>query len=144
MDWLLSRQDAIEKKLAARHLEAGGLALFDLSSAWLEGHSCPLGAFGHSRVELLGKPIPLRLDAAVTSVATNGGPRQGQSDSKTPGQHQQPRHRRSRKDGLAGIGEGRVSHRYEPESVSHAFSRPPSSDSSDAKNRKFSRLGVAD
>src|SRR6266480_3128486 len=49
LDWLLSRQDAIEKKLAARHLEAGGLALFDLSSAWLEGHSCPLGAFGHSR-----------------------------------------------------------------------------------------------
>jgi hypothetical protein len=49
MDWLLSRQGAIENKLAARHLEAGGLALFDLSSAWLEGHSCPLGAFGHSR-----------------------------------------------------------------------------------------------
>jgi hypothetical protein len=49
MDWLLSRQDAIEKKLAARHLSRGGLALFDLSSAWLEGHSCPLGAFGHSR-----------------------------------------------------------------------------------------------
>ena len=49
MDWLLSRQDAVEKKLAARHLSRGGLALFDLSSAWLEGHSCPLGAFGHSR-----------------------------------------------------------------------------------------------
>ena len=49
MDWLLARQDAIEKKLAARHLARGGLALFDLSSAWLEGHSCPLGAFGHSR-----------------------------------------------------------------------------------------------
>ena len=49
MDWLLSRQDAIEKKLAARHLSRSGLALFDLSSAWLEGHSCPLGAFGHSR-----------------------------------------------------------------------------------------------
>ena len=49
MDWLLSRQDRIEKKLAARHLSRGGLALFDLSSAWLEGHSCPLGAFGHSR-----------------------------------------------------------------------------------------------
>ncbi|HTP14293.1 MAG TPA: hypothetical protein VMK13_00475 [Streptosporangiaceae bacterium] len=49
MDWLVSRQDAIEKKLAARHLERGGLALFDLSSAWPEGHSCPLGAFGHSR-----------------------------------------------------------------------------------------------
>jgi transposase len=49
MDWLLSRQDAVENKLAARHLSRGGLALFDLSSAWLEGHSCPLGAFGHSR-----------------------------------------------------------------------------------------------
>ena len=49
MDWLFSRQDAIEKKLAARHLQRGGLALFDLSSAWLEGRSCPLGAFGHSR-----------------------------------------------------------------------------------------------
>ena len=49
MDWLFSRQDAIEKKLAARHLARGGLALFDLSSAWLEGHSCPLDAFGHSR-----------------------------------------------------------------------------------------------
>ena len=48
MDWLLSRQDAIEKKLADRHLARGGLALFDLSSAWLEGRSCPLGAFGHS------------------------------------------------------------------------------------------------
>jgi hypothetical protein len=49
MDWLVLRQEAIEKKLAARHLEPGGLALFDLSSAWLEGHSCPLGAFGYSR-----------------------------------------------------------------------------------------------
>ena len=49
MDWLFSRQDAIEKKLAARHLSRGGMAFFDLSSAWLEGHSCPLGAFGHSR-----------------------------------------------------------------------------------------------
>jgi len=49
MDWLFSRQDAIEKKLAARHLARGGLALFDLSSAWLEGRSCPLAAFGHSR-----------------------------------------------------------------------------------------------
>ena len=48
MDCLLSRQDAIEKKLAARHA-GGGLALSGLSSAWLEGHSCPLGAFGHSR-----------------------------------------------------------------------------------------------
>ena len=46
MDWLVSRQDPIEKKLATRHLYGGGLALFDLSSAWLEGRSGPLGAFG--------------------------------------------------------------------------------------------------
>jgi hypothetical protein len=49
MDWLFSQQNAIEKKLAGRHLRPGGLALFDLSSAWLEGHSCPLAARGYSR-----------------------------------------------------------------------------------------------
>jgi hypothetical protein len=33
MDWLLERQGAIEKKLAARHLSEGALALYDLSSS---------------------------------------------------------------------------------------------------------------
>ena len=53
MDWLQARQDAIEKKLARRHLapEANPrrMALFDLSSSWLEGRCCPLGARGYSR-----------------------------------------------------------------------------------------------
>jgi DDE family transposase len=53
MDWLAARQDAIEKKLARRHLapEANPqrTALFDLSSSWLEGTHCPLGARGYSR-----------------------------------------------------------------------------------------------
>jgi len=53
MDWLESRQEAIEKKLARRHLapEANPqrMALFDLSSSWLEGSHCPLGARGYSR-----------------------------------------------------------------------------------------------
>jgi Transposase DDE domain len=53
MDWLESRQDAIEAKLAARHLgpEPNPLrmALFDLSSSWLEGSQCPLAARGYSR-----------------------------------------------------------------------------------------------
>ena len=31
MDWLLERQGTIEQKLAKRHLEAGGLVLYDLS-----------------------------------------------------------------------------------------------------------------
>jgi hypothetical protein len=34
MDWLLERQEAIEKKLAARHLSAGGLVLYDLTSSY--------------------------------------------------------------------------------------------------------------
>ena len=42
MDWLLERQDAIQKKLAARHLSAGGLVLYDLSSSYFEGSCCPL------------------------------------------------------------------------------------------------------
>ena len=53
MDWLQSRQDAIEKKLARRHLAPDAnpsrMALFDLSSSWLEGTHCPLGARGYSR-----------------------------------------------------------------------------------------------
>jgi hypothetical protein len=53
MDWLQSRQNLIEKKLARRHLapEANPrrMALFDLSSSWLEGSCCPLGNRGHSR-----------------------------------------------------------------------------------------------
>jgi Transposase DDE domain len=49
MDWLVPRQGEIEKKLAARHLRPGGIAMFDLSSSWVEGSCCPLAAFGHSR-----------------------------------------------------------------------------------------------
>jgi len=49
MDWLLARQDKIEKKLAARHLQAGGLVLYDLSSSYFEGTSCPLAKLGHDR-----------------------------------------------------------------------------------------------
>jgi hypothetical protein len=49
MDWLVSRQDDIEKQLAARHLREGGLALFDLSSSWVDGTHCELAAYGYSR-----------------------------------------------------------------------------------------------
>jgi Transposase DDE domain len=49
MDWLAGRQREIEKQLAARHLRAGGIAMFDLSSSWVEGKCCELAAFGHSR-----------------------------------------------------------------------------------------------
>ncbi len=49
MDWVVSRQREIEDRLAARHLHAGGIAMFDLSSSWVEGSCCELAAFGHSR-----------------------------------------------------------------------------------------------
>ncbi|MBM4198016.1 MAG: IS1634 family transposase [Gammaproteobacteria bacterium] len=49
MDWLLARQDALQKKLAARHLSAGALVLYDLSSSYFEGHTCPLAKRGYSR-----------------------------------------------------------------------------------------------
>jgi hypothetical protein len=55
MDWLLERQDAIEHKLAARHLAKGGLALYDLTSSYFEGSHCPLAARGYSRDGKKGK-----------------------------------------------------------------------------------------
>lgn len=55
MDWLLARQERIEKKLAARHLRENGLVLYDLSSSYFEGTTCPLAAPGHSRDGVKGK-----------------------------------------------------------------------------------------
>jgi hypothetical protein len=49
MDWLVERQEAIEKRLAKRHLKAGGLVLFDLTSSYFEGEKCPLAKIGYSR-----------------------------------------------------------------------------------------------
>jgi hypothetical protein len=49
MDWLLARQDTIQKKLAARHLSPGGLVLYDLSSSYFEGSTCPLAKLGYNR-----------------------------------------------------------------------------------------------
>jgi len=56
MDWLYERQDVIESALAARHLRRGGRVLYDLSSSWMEGSTCPLVARGHSRDAKRGKP----------------------------------------------------------------------------------------
>jgi transposase len=55
MDWLLERQGAIEKKLAARHLGDGSLVLYDLSSSYFEGTTCPLAKLGHDRDGKKGK-----------------------------------------------------------------------------------------
>jgi hypothetical protein len=49
MDWLLERQDRVQKKLASRHLPAGGMVLYDLSSSYFEGSTCPLAKRGYNR-----------------------------------------------------------------------------------------------
>ena len=55
MDWLGARQDGIETQLARRHLHEGGIAMFDLSSSWVEGTHCELAAYGYSRDGKRGK-----------------------------------------------------------------------------------------
>jgi transposase len=57
MDWLLARQDRIEQKLAARHLTDGAVVLYDVSSSYYEGRTCPLARFGHDRDGHTGRPI---------------------------------------------------------------------------------------
>ena len=55
MDWVLERQEVIEKKLAARHLQNDGLALYDLTSSYFEGVSCPIAKLGYDRDGKKGK-----------------------------------------------------------------------------------------
>jgi Transposase DDE domain len=55
MDWLLHRPPQIEAALATRHLSEGTFALYDLTSTYFEGHTCPLAQFGHSREGKKGK-----------------------------------------------------------------------------------------
>ena len=49
MDWLLERQDRIEDRLAGRHLADGEMVLYDVSSSYFEGRTCPLAKLGYSR-----------------------------------------------------------------------------------------------
>jgi transposase len=57
MDWLLGRQKTIENKLAAEHLSEQSLVLYDVSSSFYEGHTCPLAKYGHDRDGKKGLPI---------------------------------------------------------------------------------------
>jgi transposase len=66
MDWLLARQDAIEQKLAARHLREGALVLYDLSSSYFEGSCCPLAKRGYSRD---GRPGTLQVNYGLLTDA---------------------------------------------------------------------------
>ena len=82
MDWLEHRQDAIEAELARRHLapepNPARMALFDLSSSWLEGSHCPLAARGYSRDGKKGRlqiEYGLLTDPACRPVAVRVFPR---------------------------------------------------------------------
>src|SRR3954454_12832404 len=66
MDWLLERQNAIETRLAKRHLSDGGLVFYDVSSSYYEGETCPLARHGHDRDGKAGRPI------IVYGVLTDG------------------------------------------------------------------------
>jgi hypothetical protein len=79
MDWLADRQEAIEKKLAAKHLGPAAnptrMAMFDLTSSWVTGRCCELAAYGYSRdgkrglaqieygvlTDLAGRPVAVRV-----------------------------------------------------------------------------------
>jgi transposase len=66
LDWLWSRQDAVEKNLASRHLGEGSTVLYDVSSSYYEGRTCSLARYGHNRDRKKGKPI------IVYGVMTDG------------------------------------------------------------------------
>jgi hypothetical protein len=57
MDWVLERQDRIEKKLAARHLHEGAQVLYDITSSYYEGRTCPLAQYGYDRDGKRGQPV---------------------------------------------------------------------------------------
>jgi len=85
MDWLLERQDRVEATLAKRHLAAetnpSRMALFDLSSSWMEGSHCPLAKRGYSRdgkknrtqieygllTDPAGRPVAIKVFAGNTA-----------------------------------------------------------------------------
>jgi hypothetical protein len=88
MDWLVGRQDAIEKQLATRHLDPsvnpGRMALFDLTSSWVTGRCCELAARGYSRdgkkgceqieyailTDVEGQPVAVRVFPGNTADPT--------------------------------------------------------------------------
>jgi len=55
MDWLAQRQERIEGRLAKKHLDNGSLVLYDVTSTYFEGRTCPLARLGHNRDGKKGK-----------------------------------------------------------------------------------------
>src|SRR5450759_4340528 len=77
LDWLLARQARVERSLAVRHLRAGSLVLYDLTSTYVEGSHCPLALHGHSRDHRPDRPqieFGLLTDARGCPVAVEAFP----------------------------------------------------------------------
>lgn len=55
LDWLVGQQARIESALARRHLEHGTLVLYDVTSTYFEGRTCPLAKRGYNRDGKRGK-----------------------------------------------------------------------------------------
>jgi Transposase DDE domain len=67
LDWLLGRQERIEQALAARHLRGGTLVLYDVTSTYFEGRTCPLAQYGYSRDD---KPHKLQIVFGLLCAST--------------------------------------------------------------------------
>jgi transposase len=96
LDWLLQRQQAIEKRLAERHLSERGLVLYDVSSSFYYGRTCPLARFGHDRDGKKGRPIivyGLLTDAEGRPVAVDVYPGNTADPSTVPDQVEKLRDR---------------------------------------------------
>jgi len=96
MDWLLARQDRIEKKLARRHLSEGSLVLYDVTSSYYEGRCCPLAQYGHDRDGKRGRPIivyGLMTDGEGRPVAVEAYPGNTGDPSTISGQAEKLRER---------------------------------------------------
>jgi len=96
MDWLLARQDRVEKKLAARHLSEGCFVLYDVTSSYYEGRCCPLARYGHDRDGKKGRPIivyGLMTDGEGRPVAVEAYPGDTGDPSTVPEQAEKLRER---------------------------------------------------
>ena len=65
LDWLLERKDAIEQKLAKRHLDEGSRVLYDVSSSSYTGRTCPLAKYGYNRD---GEHVPAIVYGILTAA----------------------------------------------------------------------------
>jgi transposase len=96
LDWLGRRQTAIETQLAQRHLDRGSLVLYDVSSSFYHGKTCPLAQYGHDRDGKKGLPIivyGLLTDAVGRPVALEVFPGNTGDPATVPAQVEKLRER---------------------------------------------------